>query len=221
LLWRVVIALQAGELKSAWSSLLLIGFLALAVAAVTARYAVLVRATSRAAEDHLPVGTLAAGIIGGILLWFALGSQPAGKRRLGAAFLILAPGIVMFSFIVGGFVNPLAITEDRAQLIAAQVEAYHQKTGFYPPGLKSLTPEYTTWLPGPLTGRGQIWCYQAGDDYYRLGYALFQRYYDWPDGTPFYEPYYAIQVPAAAGSPPTGAWMCDAELDKLKEHGGL
>jgi hypothetical protein len=52
-------------------------------------------------------------------------------------------------------------------------------------------------------------------------YALFQRYYDWDDGTPFYEPYYAIQVPAAAGAPPAGAWMCDSELEKLKGHGGL
>lgn len=221
LLWRMVIALQAGETKAAWSSLLLVGFLGLAAAAVTARYAVLVRATSRAAEDHIPVGVLAAGVIGGILLWFALGSQPAGRRRIGPIFLVLAPGIVMLSFILGGFVDPLAITTSRAQQISARIEAYRRQTGSYPPRLEALTPEYASWIPGPLTGRGQVWCYQSGADYYRLGYALFQRYYDWSDGTPFYEPYYAIRVPAEFGQPPAGAWMCDSELEKLKEHGGL
>ena len=101
------------------------------------------------------------------------------------------------------------------------IEQYKQDNGQYPPGLESLTPDYTAWILGPLTGRGQVWCYQSGADFYRLGYALFQRYYDWGDGTPFYEPYYAIEVPAAAGQPPPTDWMCTVELDKLKEHGGL
>jgi hypothetical protein len=221
LLWRMITALQAGQTKAAWSSLLLVGFLGLAAAAVTARYAVLVRATSRAAEDHIPIGTLAAGIIGGILLWIALGSQPVGAQRLGPVFLILAPGIVMLAYILGGLVDPLAVTESRAQRVSTLIESYRQEAGQYPPDLAALTPAYASWIPGPLTGRGQVWCYQSGADYYRLGYALFQRYYDWHDGTPFYQPYYAIQVPASAGQLPAGAWMCDSELEKLKEHGGL
>ena len=221
LLWRGLEARDKGEKARAWKYFTLIGLLALAIAAVTLRHAVLTRATSRGAEDHIPVGTLAAAVIGGVLFWFALSSQERRSQRLGIAFLVLAPAVVILSYSLGWRIDPLAITESRAQRLAAMIDQYKLDTGQYPSGLKALTPDYAAWIPGPLTGRGQVWCYQSGADYYRLGYALFQRYYDWGDGTPFYEPYYAIKVPAAAGQPPPGEWMCAAELDKLKEHGGL
>jgi len=221
LLWRGFEARDKGEKTRAWKYFALVGLLALAIAAVTLRYAVLTKATSRAAEDHIPIGALAAAVIGGVLLWFALSSQERHRQRLGIAFLVLAPAVVILSYSLGWRIDPLAITESRAQRLAALIEQYKQDNGQYPPGLESLTPDYTAWILGPLTGRGQVWCYQSGADFYRLGYALFQRYYDWGDSTPFYEPYYAIEVPAVAGQPPPTDWMCTVELDKLKEHGGL
>jgi len=122
---------------------------------------------------------------------------------------------------LGWLFEPQTITTARAMDLHKAIEDYHQDTGQYPPDLNALFPDYQLFLLGPLTGRGQVWCYQSGADYYRLGYVLFERYHPYNDDTPFYEPYYEIKVPAATGQPPGPAWMCDTELERYKVHGGL
>ena len=192
--------------------------LVLCVGAVTLRHGVLVRATSRAAEDHLPFAALAAGVIAGLLLALTT----SGKiRRAGIAFMILVPLVIAFSYSVGLQFEPQAITTARADRLGLAIERYFQETGEYPSNLGDLTPSYLLFISGPLTGRGQMWCYQSGSGYYRLGYIYFQRYYEYPDDTPFWEPYYEIKVPNAAGQPPSGEWVCDQELQRYKQHGGL
>ena len=144
------------------------------------------------------------------------------KARLGGiAFLIISSIVIIGSYILGWVFEPKAITNARAMEIQQAIEEYHQNTGEYPPDLKALSPSYLPILLGPLTGRGQVWCYQSGQDYYRLGYVLFERYHQYNDGTPFYEPYYEIKVPAASGRSPESTWMCDTELERYKIHGGL
>jgi hypothetical protein len=198
--------------------LILAVVLVLCVGAITLRHGVLVRATGRAAEDHLPFAVIAAGVIAGLLLALTT----SGKiRRAGIAFMILVPAVIAFSYLVGLQFNPQAITAARADRLGGAIEDYFWETGEYPSNLGDLTPSYLLFISGPLTGRGQIWCYQSGPGYYRLGYVFFQRYYKYPDDTPFWEPYYEIKVPYAAGQLPGGEWMCDEELQLYKQHGGL
>jgi hypothetical protein len=192
--------------------------LVLCVGAVTLRHGVLVRATSRGAEDHLPFAAIGAGVIAGLLL--ALNSS--GKlRRAGIAFMILIPVVIALSYTVGLQLDPQAITAARANQLERAIEEYFWETGEYPTYLGDLTPSHLLFISGPLTGRGQVWCYQSGPGYYRLGYVFFQRYYEYPDDTPYWEPYYEIKVPYAAGQPPMGEWMCDEEMQLYKQHGGL
>lgn len=198
-------------------------FLALALVlcagAVTVRQGVLVRATGRAPEDHFPFGVIVVGFISGLVLFLT------GKgriRQVGLFFLFAAPVFMILAFITGLRIDFLAITEARATHLGRAIENYRLEQGKYPAGLSALTPDYVPLLLGPLTGRGQVWCYQAGADGFRVGYAYLQRYYDWGDGiTPFYEPYFAIITPIAVGQPPQGSWMCDKELQQLRIHFGL
>jgi len=197
-----------------WMAVILV----LCSAAVTLRHGVLVHATSRAAEDHLPFAGIAAGLIAGLLL--ALNSSNR-VRNAGIAFIILVPLLLAVSYAAGLQVDGQAITAGRADRIGSTIERFYRETGEYPVELGELTPSYLTYINGPLTGRGQVWCYQSGEGYYRLGYVFFQRYYDYPDGTHFWEPYYEIKVPYTGGQPPESEWMCDEELRLYKSHGGL
>jgi hypothetical protein len=209
---------SSGEPQKSALYLILAVVLVLCVGAVTLRHGVLVRATSRGAEDHLPFAAIAAGVIAGLLL--AL-TASGNLRRAGIAFMILAPVVIASSYTSGLQFEAQAITAGRAARLSQAIEHYYQETGQYPTKLGDLTPSYLLFISGPLNGRGQVWCYQSGPDYYRLGYIFFQRYYDYADDTPFWEPYYEIKVPYAAGQLPAGGWMCDEELQLYKQHGGL
>jgi hypothetical protein len=192
--------------------------LVLCVGAVTLRHGVLVRATSRAAEDHLPFAVIAAGVAAGLLM--ALTASGV-LRRWGIAIMILIPLVIVLTYTIGLQFDPQAITAARANQLGRAIEDYFWETGEYPSSLGDLTPSHLLFVSGPLTGRGQVWCYESGPDYYRLGYVFFQRYYAYPDDTPFWEPYYEIKVPYSAGLPPEGEWICDEELQRYKQHGGL
>jgi hypothetical protein len=192
--------------------------LVLGMAAVNLRHSILVKATSRAPEDHFPL--LSVILVIGIGLTFLL-SRKKKVRWSGAAFLAVAPLLIVLTFWLGLRFDPHAITEARAIEIGQAIERYHQDTGRYPAELGQLQPDYLSRLLGPLTGRGQIWCYQSGPDYYRLGYVLFERYHQYADDTPFWEPYYEIKVPAFAGQPPAGPWACDIELEWMKHGSGF
>jgi len=198
-----------------WS---LAALLVLSVGAVTFRHGVLAHATGRAFEDHLPLVTLAVALIAGLVL--ALNLNPPA-RRAGIAFILLVPSILYIFYLLGWGVNAQAVTTARAQELESAIQEYRQETGAYPASLADLTPAYQPVILGPLTGRGQVWCYQSGADYYRLGYVYFQRYHEYPDDTPFWEPYYAIEIPSTAGQPPPGEWICDEELRLFKTHNGL
>ncbi len=198
--------------------LILVIVLVLSVGAVTLRHGVLVRATSRGVEDHLPFSVIAVGVIAGLLLALTA----SGKLRWGGiAFMILVPAVIVCSYIIGLQLDPQAITAARANKLGQAIEDYFWETDKYPTHLGDLTPSHLLFISGPLTGRGQVWCYESGLGYYRLGYVFFQRYFKYPDGTPFWEPYYEIKVPHAAGQPPAGEWICDEELQRYKQHGGL
>ena len=63
------------------------------------------------------------------------------------------------------------LTEERAERASQAIETYCAREGRYPQDLRQLTPGYVLSLPGPVTIYGQDWCFDGGDDYYRLGYV--------------------------------------------------
>jgi len=144
----------------------LAAWLVLGVGAVILRHGILVKTTSRAPEDHFPIiGVFLALFIGIIMLQ----THKKKNRWSGAAFLLIAPTLIILAFGLGLRFDPHAITEARAIQIRQAIESYHQDTGAYPAELEDLSPNYLPLLLGPLTGRGQTWCYQSGTDYYQLG----------------------------------------------------
>jgi len=171
----------------------------------------LVEATGRAAEDHLPFGILVLILVAGMLL---AGAVERRGRLAGFIYMLVVPALVITGYVSGSLFDPLAITENRASRIAGAIEDYKAKNGSYPHNLDSLQMPI---LLGPLNGRGREWCYEAGADYYRLGYVFFQRYYE----TTYPFPYYEIKVPYSAGETPPGPWMCDDALSRYKESPGL
>jgi hypothetical protein len=198
--------------------LTLAGLLVLCVGAAFLRNGLLTNATGRAMEDHFPVAAFIGGIMIGLVLVLSLKGQ---ARWGGVAFLITTSIVITASFLSGWLFDPRSITTARAMDIQQAIEEYQRDTGEYPPALKALFPKYQLILLGPLTGHGQAWCYQAGSDYYRLGYIFFEAYHQYDDGTPSYESYFEIKVPASAGQPPESGWICDSELERYRLRGGL
>jgi hypothetical protein len=197
--------------------LVLAGLLVLGVGAATMRHGVLTRATGRAFEDHLPFAALAIPLFAGLVLALSLNGR---GRRAGLAFIGLA-FVILFFYSLGWQIDPEAVTAARLRTLEGAIQQYRQDTGVFPASLADLTPTPLPLILGPLTGRGQTWCYQSGAGFYRLGYVYFQRYHKYPDDTPFWEPYYSIETPAAAGPLPPGEWICDEELRLFKTHHGL
>jgi hypothetical protein len=99
---------------------------------------------------------------------------------------------------------PRARTARRAQTINQAVLRYYEAQGQYPQTLADLTPRYLLYLPPPFIIPQQDWCYQAGTNYYRLGY-VYRDYFSTPA---------SVKVIAASGQPPQSAWACDAEAAK-------
>jgi hypothetical protein len=211
---------QSSELnrRSQLTYIVIAVILVLCVGLVTLRHGILTNATSRAYEDHFPLGVFYSTLIIGLVLILSLKER---ARLAGLAFMIITLIFIVGTYTLGWLIDPQAITAARAEEISQAIQRYNQQAGEYPPKLEVLAPGYLPILLGPLTGRGQVWCYQSGEDYYRLGYVIFERYHQYADDTPFWEPYYEIKVPSSAGQPPGTAWMCDEELENFKQNGGL
>ncbi len=192
----------------------LAGLLVLGLNAIVMRSGILIKATARAAEDHLPFGEVLGAIVVGMVLTGAM----QGRRRLaGLTFVILMPALIVGSYALGWQFDPQAITQTRADRLSQAIVHYHADIGVYPPSLADLTPNYLPFIVGPLTGRDQVWCYEGGQDYYRLGYVYYQRYY----GPTFPDPYYDINTHSFAGQLPHGSWICDDELRRVEITHGL
>jgi len=93
-----------------------------------------------------------------------------GKAKLaGFSYLLLIPVLIVISARAQS-VDFRQLTEARAERATQAIEAYYAREGRYPQDLRQLIPWYALSLPGPVIMYGQGWCYQGGQDYYRLGY---------------------------------------------------
>jgi hypothetical protein len=132
----------------------------------------------------------------------------SGRRRgAGLLFAILAPLLLLQSFEQGWQVSYHDLTEARAERIAQALAAYHRRDGVYPPTLEALTPRDLLRVPQPVELQGETWCYQGGNDFYRLG-AFSREFFSMP---------VTLQLYATKGEPDSD-WACAGQLAMMKER---
>jgi hypothetical protein len=166
-------------------------------------------AHARAFEDHLPFAQLLLALMAGASLALSL----SGWRRLaGLVFVFVVCAVALQALLWGWNVSPFALTERRAERVDAAIERYYQTNGRYPESLTELTPRYLLILPPPVVVRLGGWCYQGGQDYYRLGYVGGQFSYQ--------QAVFEARVFDQAGNVPSGGWNCDQMVARFK-RGGL
>lgn len=214
LLDRGLEALSLGARDRAWISLGAVALLSLGFAAITFRDGLMVNATGHGAEDNMPFISSGLAVIFGLLLFFGNGKH---RSLSGALYLVLLPLLLTLSFAAAWIVDTEAVTAARAARLDRAINRYHEETGAYPSSLGELTPGTLPLILGPMTGRGQAWCYQGGEEYYRLGYAYYQRYSREADGRPFS----TVRIHSAAGPVPDGPWECDRALEAIEATRGL
>jgi hypothetical protein len=132
-----------------------------------------------------------------------------GRHRLaGLAFTLIVPLLLYQSFEAGWRASYHEITEERAARIARALDRFQAREGHYPASLDVLTPRDLLFLQQPAVLAGEEWCYQGGEDYYRL--AAFHR--------EFFSAPVSLKVYQTAGEPPEGPLPCEERLAAMKER---
>jgi hypothetical protein len=121
----------------------------------------------------LPIPILAV-IFSSFLLYFLL---PEGTKPKGFLYLLMIP-VLIGLFNLAEQVDFRQLTHERAEHVSQLIESYQGKSGHYPKSLQELTPRYALSIPGPVIIFGQDWCYDGGENYYRLGYVYRQHWSD-------------------------------------------
>jgi hypothetical protein len=116
-------------------------------------------------------------------------------------------------------IDPYELTEKRAGRVVQAIKRYHALSGRYPGDLADLTPRHALWLLGPVVIYGQDWCYDGGDDYYRLGYVYREHWREPPTRLHFTAPIGRIYQ--ARGEVPDLPGICEEEIAALQGVQGL
>jgi len=98
----------------------------------------------------------------------------------GFLYSLLIPALMIAVSARAQRVDFRQLTEERAERVTQAIETYYAREGHYPQDLRQLVPRYVLSLPGPVIIYGQDWCYDGGEDYYRLGYVYREHWSD-PD----------------------------------------
>lgn len=107
-------------------------------------------------------------LLSGVVLSIAL---PGRTKWAGLLYSLLILALMSGISALAQRVDFRQLTEERAAQITRALEAYHAREGHYPQDLRQLVPRYILSLPEPVIIYGQDWCYDGGEDYYRLGYV--------------------------------------------------
>lgn len=162
-------------------------------------------AHARAFEDHLPFAHVLFSLIAGVLLALSL----RGRRRLaGPVYVVLMGVATTLALIWGWQVSAFELTERRAAQVNQAITQFQQDKGRYPASLAELTPRYLLYLPPPVVTHQGGWCYQGGEDYYRLGYVSGDFTYFMVD--------FWVKIHAQSGEPPQENWNCEQLLARFE-----
>jgi hypothetical protein len=121
-------------------------------------------------------------------------------------YLLLIPALIVVATRAQS-VNFRQLTEARAERARQAIEAYYAREGRYPETIQQLIPWYAISLPKPVIIYGQGWCYQGGEDYYRLGYL---------DSEHWSSPIRFGRVYSAKGHSPLKVDVCQLAIDTYR-----
>jgi len=162
-------------------------------------------AHARAFEDHLPFIQFMLSLAAGIFLALTL----RGWRRLvGPLYFVLVTAVAVVALSQGWKLSAFEMTERRAAVVNDAVVSYYQENGVYPDELSELSPRYVPYVFPPVVVRTGGWCYQSGDEFYRLGYIS-------GDFT-YFDSDFRVETYAQAGDLPAGSWACDEWRDRFQ-----
>jgi len=111
---------------------------------------------------------LVSAIFAGVMLLITL---PVKTRLLGLIYALLVPLLIITIYGSASLVDFRQLTSARAERVDRAIQAYQTREGQYPQDLRKLIPRYLLTLPEPVIIYRQKWCYDGGEEYYRLGYV--------------------------------------------------
>jgi len=147
-----------------------------------------------------------AALFSGVMLSIA---RPGRTNLAGLLYSLLIPALMIAVSARAQSVDFCQLTEERAGRVSQAIESYYAREGRYPQDLRQLTPGYVLSLPGPVIMCGQDWCYDGGDDYYRLGYVYREH---WSS------PYLTGRIYKTKGEVPDLYRMCEEEVVALQKR---
>ncbi len=144
-------------------------------------------------------------LFAGLALLIAL---PSRTKLAGIAYLLLVPALMIWVSTLAQRIDFRVLTSQNAERVVQAIESFYAREGRYPASLSELTPRSILALPEPVIIYGQAWCYESGDDYYRLGYVDREH---WSD------PRLIGRIYKAEGQSAQQSLMCEAEIATLQE----
>jgi hypothetical protein len=145
-----------------------------------------------------------AALLSGVTLSITLSGR---VKWTGFLYSLLIPALMIAVSARAQRVDFRQLTEERAERVTQAIETYHAREGHYPQDLRQLVPRYVLSLPGPVIMYGQDWCYDGGEDYYRLGYLDREH---WSDPRLFGRVY------SAKGHSPLKVDICQPAIDTYR-----
>jgi hypothetical protein len=139
---------------------------------------------------------------GGLIMERRKGSS----RLVGFMYLLPVTALLFIAFGVGIRFPYHPISDRRAALIQEAIQQFYLQNGRYPAELDQLVPHQLLWVPRQVVLRNEAWCYQGGDDYYRLGDFWRQSFGSLIE----------IKTYALEGNPPDAGWSCLEDLVKME-----
>ena len=134
---------------------------------------------------------------------------PGRAKAAGILYLVFTSALMIAVSARAQSVDFRQLTEERAERVTRAIESYHSKEGHYPQDLRQLIPWHILSLPEPVIIYGQDWCYDGGEDYYRLGYIYRQH---WSD------PRLIGQIYTTQGDMPDLGRMCEEQVVAMQER---